>query len=315
MRKILEIYEYDATVEDQGKRMDLFLKEQFPEATRSYLEKLISESYVEVDSKILTKNGKKLKGKEHIKISIPEEEEMKIEAEKIPLEIVYEDEFLLVVNKAANMVVHPALGNSTGTLVNALLYYCKENLSDLNGVIRPGIVHRLDKDTTGLIIIAKNNQVHHKLSLMFQEKRIQKTYYAIVKGRFAEEKKQGRLETQIARDSKDRKKMTVVWEKGKLAISNYKVIAEGKNHSLIEVKIETGRTHQIRVHMKHLNHPILGDTVYGQADADYPRQMLHAYCLEFIHPMTGQEMKLTGGFPSDFIEAGKKVLNGEFVSI
>lgn len=316
MRKILEIYEYETKEEDQGKRLDLFLKEQLPEATRSYLEKLISESYVELNAKIITKNGKKLKGGEQIQISIPEEEQMNIEAENIPLDIVYEDEFLLIVNKPVNMVVHPALGNYRGTLVNALLYYCKESLSDINGSIRPGIVHRLDKDTTGLIIVAKNNKVHSKLSAMFQEKSIVKTYYAIVKGRFAEEKKQGRIETQIARDSKDRKKMTVVWDRGKTAITNYKVLAEGKAHSLVEVKIETGRTHQIRVHMKYLNHPILGDSVYGQADSEITRQMLHAYCLEFLHPITGQKMEVKGKIPEDFIAAGKKVLDGEeFISV
>src|SRR3712207_1546638 len=221
-------------------------------ATRNYLEKLITEGYVLCNEKVITKNGKKLKGKEIIQLCIPEEEEMNIEAENIPLDIVYEDEYLLVVNKPANMVVHPALGNYTGTLVNALLYYCKENLSDMNGVIRPGIVHRLDKDTTGLIIVAKNNQVHSKLALMFQEKTIRKTYVAIVKGRFSEERKEGYLETLIARDQKDRKKMTVSQVQGKKAISCYRVLINGEKHSLVEVNIETGRTHQIRVHMKYL---------------------------------------------------------------
>lgn len=311
MRSILEKYQYQVQEEDQGKRLDLFLKEQLPEATRNYLEKLITEGYVQCDEKVITKNGKKLKGKERIQLLIPEEEEIKIEAENIPLDIVYEDEHLLVINKVANMVVHPALGNYTGTLVNALLHYCKESLSDVNGMIRPGIVHRLDKDTTGLIMVAKNNKIHSKLALMFQEKTIHKTYLAIVKGRFSEEKKEGRLETYITRDIKDRKKMTVSKENGKKAISNYRVLLEGEKHSFVEVKIETGRTHQIRVHMKYLNHPILGDSVYGQEDAICLRQMLHAYRLEFIHPVTQEKMCLEGKLPQDFIEAGKRVFHGK----
>lgn len=316
MREIVETYEYEVTEEEQGKRLDLFLKKQLSEATRSYLEKLIYEGYVQVNGKVQRKNGKKLKRNEKIQISIPEEEQMNIEAENIPLEIVYEDEHFLVVNKGADMVIHPALGNYTGTLVNALLYYCSENLSDINGTIRPGIVHRLDKDTTGLVIVAKNNQVHSKLSLMFQERKIQKTYYALVKGRFAEENKEGRIETQIARDMKDRKKMAVVWGKGKKAVSSYKVLAEGKSHSFVEIKIETGRTHQIRVHMKYLNHPILGDSIYGQADEEVKRQMLHAYSLEFTHPMTGVAMNLKGTVPEDFRATGKRVFDGrELISV
>lgn len=316
MRRILEIYEYEVKEEEQGKRLDLFLKKRLPEATRSYLEKLIYDGYVQVNCKVQRKNGKKLKSKEVIQISIPEEEQINIEAENIPLEIVYEDEYLLVVNKPANMVIHPALGNYTGTLVNALLYYCRENLSNINGSIRPGIVHRLDKDTTGLIVVAKNNQVHSKLSLMFQEREIQKIYYALVKGRFAEENKEGRIETQIARDLKDRKKMAVVWGRGKKAISNYKVLAEGKAHSFVEIKIETGRTHQIRVHMRYLNHPILGDSLYGQAEDEVKRQMLHAYSLEFIHPVTGIKMEFKGEIPEDFIALGKRVLDGrELISV
>ncbi|CAL7887841.1 RluA family pseudouridine synthase [Fusobacterium necrophorum] len=311
MRAIIESYRYQAQETDQGKRLDLFLKEQLPEATRSYLEKLIAEGYVKCDEKVITKNGKKLKGKEAIQVFIPEEEEMKMEAEKLPLDIVYEDEYLLVINKPANMVVHPALGNYTGTLVNALLYYCKETLSDVNGTLRPGIVHRLDKDTTGLIVVAKNNQIHHRLALMFQEKTIHKTYLAIVKGRFSEEKKEGDLVTLIARDRKDRKKMAVSQSHGKKAVSHYKVLWSGEKHSLVEVNIKTGRTHQIRVHMKYLNHPILGDAVYGQEDLQCSRQMLHAYRLEFVHPVTKEEMCFEGKLPEDFLEAGKRVFDGK----
>lgn len=314
MRRIIEEYEYQAKIEDENKRLDLYLKEQLEEASRNYLEKLIEEGYVSLDGKVCTKKGKKLKGRERIQLFIPEEEEMDIQAENIPLSIIYEDEYLLVINKPHNMVVHPALGNYSGTLVNALLYYCKQ-LSDINGSIRPGIVHRLDKDTTGLLIVAKQNGVHHKLANLFQEKKIKKSYLAIVKGRFAEENKKGRLETKIARDEKDRKKMVVSYEKGKLAISNYEVLAEGAKHSLLRVDIETGRTHQIRVHMKYLNHVILGDSVYGQEDVLAKRQMLHAYRLEFPHPITGEILVLKADLPEDFIKVGKQVIGDGLVSI
>ena len=204
------------------------------------------------------------------------------------------------------MVVHPAYGNYTGTLVNALLYYTK-NLSSVNGNIRPGIIHRLDKDTSGLILVAKNNYAHAKLASMFTDKTIHKTYLCIVKGNFSEENLSGRIENSIGRDTKDRKKMAVVKENGKIAISNYRVVEQVEGYSLVEVAIETGRTHQIRVHMKSINHVILGDSVYGTEDKNVKRQMLHAYKLEFLNPLDNKEYVFKGKLFNDFIEVAKKL--------
>lgn len=200
------------------------------------------------------------------------------------------------------MVVHPAHGHYSGTLVNAILFQIKD-LSGINGEMRPGIVHRLDKDTSGLIIVAKNDKAHTKLTEMFKNKEIKKTYLAIVKGKVSKET--GRIETNIGRDEKDRKKMSVSRDekKGKLAITTYKVIDSNERYSLLDVNIETGRTHQIRVHMKHIGYPILGDIVYGRPDNKIMRQMLHAYKLEFKHPITSEEMVLEAQLPKDFVEA------------
>ena len=203
-------------------------------------------------------------------------------------------------------MVHPAHGNYSGTLVNALLYHIKD-LSTINGVIRPGIVHRLDKDTSGVIVVAKNDEAHGKLSEMFKEKTLEKIYVCIAKGIFKE--KSGRIKTLIGRDSRDRKKMAVVNENGKIAISNYEVIDEGKNHSLVKVRIETGRTHQIRVHMASIGHPILGDDVYCHAKTGYrlQGQTLHAGVLGFIHPSTGEYMEFKAPLPEYFEELLRKL--------
>jgi len=268
--------------------------------------KFIDNNFVKVNSKIINKNGRKLKLGEKIEVLIPEEENIDIEAENIPLDVVYENDDFIVINKNYGMVVHPAYGNYTGTLVNALLYYTN-NLSSVNGNIRPGIIHRLDKDTSGLILIAKNNFAHAKLASMFIDKTIHKTYLCIVKGNFSEENLSGRIENLIGRDIKDRKKMAVVKENGKIAISNYRVIEQVEGYSLVEVAIETGRTHQIRVHMKSINHVILGDSVYGTEDKNVKRQMLHAYKLEFLNPLDNKEYVFKGKLFNDFIEVAKKL--------
>lgn len=295
---------FEASTEDKGKRLDAFVSEMAEDATRSYVQKLIKDGYIEISGKKITKPGLKLKGDEVVDVVFPEEKDLELVPEDIPLEIVYEDDAIAVINKGPDMVVHPAHGNYSGTLVNALLYKM-EKLSDINGDIRPGIVHRLDKDTSGIIVVAKTNEAHEKLAEMFKEKNLEKTYICIAKGIFGE--KEGRIETLIGRDPKERKRMAVVEENGKKAISNYRVLDEGKNFSLVEVKIETGRTHQIRVHMKYLNHPILGDTTYGNSTDGVKRQMLHAYRLKFIHPITGEEMVVTAPLPEDFKQAVKKV--------
>ena len=304
MENIKETITVQAEEQDKGKRIDKFISEVVDDATRSYIQKLISEGLVEIQGKKVTKSGNKLKGNESITINLPEDEVLELVPEDIPLDIIYEDSDIIVVNKGPDMVVHPAHGNYSGTLVNALLYHTKE-LSGINGDIRPGIVHRLDKDTSGIIVVAKNDAAHENLAKMFKEKNLEKTYMCIAKGIFKD--KEGRLETLIGRDPKDRKKMAVVEENGKLAISNYKVLDESKNHSLVEVKIETGRTHQIRVHMKYLNHPIMGDTTYGNGSDGAKRQILHAYKLKFIHPRTGEEMTVVAPLPEDFKGAAKHV--------
>ena len=283
--------------EDKGKRLDAFLEERLEGMTRSYIKKLIDEGDIYIEGKKKVKSGNKIKGREEVVVRIPEDEILNIEAEDIPIDIVYEDESMVIINKGPDMVVHPAPGNYTGTLVNAVMYHIKD-LSTINGVIRPGIVHRLDKDTSGLIIIAKNDEAHLGLTEMFKEKTIDKTYVCICKGNFKDH--EGRVENLIGRNPKDRKKMAVVEKNGKKAISNYRVVEQVEGFSLVEVGIETGRTHQIRVHMKSLNHPILGDEVYGSPSKRVKRQMLHAYKLEFNHPITGKEIKVVGDIPEDF---------------
>ena len=304
MENIKEVITVQANETDKGKRIDKFISEVIDEATRSYIQKIIDSGLVEIQNKKVTKNGNKLKGNEVITIKLPEPENLDLVPEDIPLDIVYEDKDIVVINKGPDMVVHPAYGNYSGTLVNALLHHIKD-LSTINGVIRPGIVHRLDKDTSGIIVVAKNNPSHLALAEMFKEKTLEKTYVCIVKGILKE--KEGRIETLIGRDSRDRKKMAVVRENGRIAISNYKVLDESKNYSLVEVKIETGRTHQIRVHMKSLNHPILGDATYGSPSDKAKRQMLHAYSLKFNHPIDNHEMKIMAPLPEDFKAAANSV--------
>lgn len=302
MENIKETITVQANENDKGKRIDSFLNEVIEDATRSYIQKIIDGGYVEITGKKTTKSGNKLKGTETIVVNLPEDETLDLIPEDIPLEIIYEDSDIVVINKAPNMVVHPAHGNYNGTLVNALLYHIKD-LSTINGVIRPGIVHRLDKDTSGVIVVAKHDEAHTTLSVMFKEKTLEKTYVCIAKGIFKD--KSGRIETLIGRDPRDRKKMAVVTENGKIAISNYEVLDESKNYSLVKVRIETGRTHQIRVHMKSLNHPILGDATYGNSTDGIARQMLHAYRLKFTHPISKKEMVVTAPIPEDFKRALK----------
>lgn len=304
MEKYKEVIEIKVEEKDKGKRLDAFLNEFFEDATRSYIQKLIDNENVAIDNKSKTKSGNKLKGKEIIIVKIPEDEVLEVLPENIPIDIVYEDKDMVIINKDPGVIVHPAQGYYTGTLVNAVLYHIKD-LSTINGVIRPGIVHRLDKDTSGLIVIAKNDIAHVKLTDMFKDKTIEKRYVCICKGNF--KNIGGRIETLIGRDSKDRKKMAVVTENGKIAITNYEVIDSVQGFSLVDVGIETGRTHQIRVHMKSLNHPILGDEVYGSSSDLIKRQMLHSYYLKFNHPITGKEMVVLGELKEDFKDVAKRL--------
>ena len=286
--------------EDKGMRLDQYLVKQL-DLTRTRVQNLIKENNIKVNNE-KTKVAYKIEPNDSVRVYIPEVVEKDIEAEDIKLDIVYQDGDIAIINKYSGMVVHPAHGHYSGTLVNAILFQIKD-LSGINGEMRPGIVHRLDKDTSGLIIVAKNDKAHTKLTEMFKNKEIKKTYLAIVKGKVSKET--GRIETNIGRDEKDRKKMSVSRDekKGKLAITTYKVIESNERYSLLDVNIETGRTHQIRVHMKHIGYPILGDIVYGRPDNKIMRQMLHAYKLEFKHPITSEEMVLEAQLPKDFVEA------------
>lgn len=304
MLEYKDIFELEVKDEDKGKRLDFYLMENLEDVTRSYVQKLIDEKNISIDGKEKVKSGNKLKGKEKIQVRIPLDEVLEVLPEDLPIDIVYEDGDMVVINKDPGVIVHPAQGYYTGTLVNAVLYHIKD-LSNINGVIRPGIVHRLDKDTSGLIIIAKNNLAHVKLTEMFKDKTIEKRYVCICKGNFKDQ--EGRVENLIGRDPKDRKKMAVVFENGKKAISNYKVLDSVNNFSLVEVGIETGRTHQIRVHMKSLNHPIVGDEVYGSSSDLAKRQMLHSYFLEFNHPITDEKIKILAPLKDDFIKTLEKL--------
>ena len=292
----------DVSDEETGERIDSFLSGK-TEFTRTRIQQLIKDRNITVNGKP-TKSSYKIEENDEIIIEVPEVETTEIKPENIKIDIVYEDSDIAVINKQAGLVVHPAHGHYSGTLVNAILYHIKD-LSGINGEIRPGIVHRLDKDTSGLIVIAKNDKVHTALTEMFKEKKIRKTYLAILKGKL--NKSEGKIVTQIGRDKNDRKKMTVIDDatKGKNAITNYRVISQNNLFTLVKVNIETGRTHQIRVHMRYLGYPILGDSVYGRKDNE-KRQMLHAYKLEFIHPVTGRQMEFIGEIPEDFQKALKK---------
>jgi pseudouridine synthase, rluA family len=297
------------TFDEINERMDSFLSRK-TDFTRSRIQQLIKNGDITVNGKN-AKNNKKIKSSykieenDRIEIFIPETEQAEIIPENIKIDIIYEDEDIAVINKNAGLVVHPAQGHYSGTLVNAILYHIKD-LSGINGEIRPGIVHRLDKDTSGLIVIAKNDKAHINLAKMFQEKKIKKTYLAILKGKLTKEK--GRIVTQIGRDTDDRKKMTVIKgnDRGKEAITNYNVICSNELFTLVKVYIETGRTHQIRAHMKYMGYPILGDMVYGRKDSE-KRQMLHAYKLEFLHPVTEKPMKFISEIPEDFRKALKNI--------
>ncbi|MGL5963991.1 MAG: RluA family pseudouridine synthase [Fusobacteriaceae bacterium] len=301
---IKEIIEIKSEKSDIGKRLDVFIQEYLQDSTRNYVQNLIENGNIEIENSKKIKCGSKIKGGEKIIISIPEDIILDVEPENIPIDIIYEDEDMAIINKSHNMVVHPAQGNYNGTLVNAVLYHVKD-LSGINGVIRPGIVHRLDKDTSGIIVIAKNDIAHASLSEMFKEKTLEKTYICICKGNF--KVREGRIVNLIGRHLKDRKKMAVLEENGKEAITNYQVLDEVRDFSLVKVRIETGRTHQIRVHMKFLNHPIVGDSVYGNGGDIASRQMLHSYMLKFRHPTKHHEMIIKAPLPIDFKSIMKRL--------
>lgn len=293
-------YYYTVDREQEGKRLDQFLAGELTEHSRSYIQKLVKEGRVTVNAK-KEKPSCRLKIDDQVVIKVPPLAELAVLPEDIPLSILYEDEDVIVINKPKDMVVHPCPGRYTGTLVNALLFHCRENLSGINGVLRPGIVHRIDKDTTGVLVVCKNDRAHQSLAAQLKEHSITRRYESIVYHNFKDEA--GTVDAPIGRHPIDRKKMAVEPRNGKRAVTHYRVL-DHLNHQYnhIECRLETGRTHQIRVHMASIGHPLLGDSVYGpkNAMAGLTGQCLHARVLGFIHPRTGQYMEFAAPLPDYF---------------
>jgi len=290
---------------DAGKRLDSFLAEKnTAKYTRSFIGKMIEENLVLYNGKP-SKASTKMKAGDRIELFEKEPEPLAVKGEEIPLEIVYEDDDLMVINKPRGMVVHPAPGHTSGTLVNAVLSHAGESLSSINGVLRPGIVHRIDKDTSGLILVCKNDFSHKALAKQLEEHSITRRYHAICSGRLKEE--QGTVSAPIGRDEKNRKQQAINYKHGKEAITHYRLLENLQNASLLECRLETGRTHQIRVHMKSIGHPLLGDPLYGPKKNLYAikGQALHAMVLGFVHPRSGEYMEFSADYPEDF----QKLLN------
>lgn len=292
------IKEFLVLEENEGERLDVYLSSELGDMSRSYIQKLIKEERVLVNNKI-EKSKYVVKEDDSIKIDIPEPKLLEVEAENIPLEIVYEDSDVLVVNKPQGMVVHPAPGNYSGTLVNAILYHCKDKLSSINGVIRPGIVHRIDKDTSGLLMIAKNNNAHNFLAQQLKDHSITRKYEFICHSIIKEDNKT--VNAPIGRNPKDRLKMGVV-SGGRDAITHFTVLERLTNYTYVQAQLETGRTHQIRVHSAYIKHPLLGDPLYGPKSTKFKLegQVLHAKTLGFIHPTTKEYMEFTSDIPEYF---------------
>ena len=304
----MELRTIEAGEADAGKRLDAFLAAQLEDVTRSAAARLCEEGRVRLGDKPLAKNYR-LAGGETVTVELPEPEPMDAVPQDIPLDIVYEDEDVIVVNKPKGLVVHPAPGHPDGTLVNALLYHCGNSLSGIGGALRPGIVHRIDRDTSGLIIAAKNDFAHQRLSAQLQDHTLARVYRCIVIGALPQDA--GTVDAPIGRHPTDRKKMAVI-SGGRHAVTHYQVLEHLPGHSYVECRLETGRTHQIRVHMAYLGHPILGDTVYGphRPVPGLQGQCLHAVGLRFMHPRTGELVELACPLPEEFVRQLHKLENG-----
>jgi 23S rRNA pseudouridine1911/1915/1917 synthase len=294
-----EVLTFTVTADYDGQRIDKVLSVVFPQLTRSACQKLLDSKLVSVNETVVSKSLKVKTGDTCV-VQVPEPELCEAKPENIPLDIRYEDEHLLVVNKEKGMVVHPAPGNPNGTLVNALLYHCDGQLSSINGVIRPGIVHRIDKNTSGLLVVAKDDISHQSLASQIKEHSFTREYSAVVYGNLKEDS--GTIDKPIGRSTTDRKKMAVVYKNSKPAVTHYSVVRRFEGFTLVKLRLETGRTHQIRVHMASIGHPIAGDDVYGprKVITSLSGQCLHAGLLGFIHPITGEYMEVSSELPPYF---------------
>ena len=293
--------EFSIDLNAEGQRIDLYLSEQFEDRSRSYIQKIMKEGYVKVNQKPV-KSNYRLSFGDSVEVTLPEAKEPDIVPENIPLDILYEDQDIIMINKPKQMVVHPAPGHYSGTLVNALMYHCGDELSGINGCMRPGIVHRIDMDTTGSLVVCKNDKAHQSLSEQLKVHSIRRIYVAIVHGNIKEDS--GTVNAPIGRHPTDRKKMSTHCKNGRDAVTHYKVVEEKNGHSLVSLILETGRTHQIRVHMQYLGFPLVGDYLYNP-DMEYiHRQALHSWKLSFIHPITKEPMEFTAELPDDM----KKIL-------
>ena len=292
------------TEEEKGKRLDVYLAAAL-EVSRSYAQQVIQGEDVVVNDKQVKANYRLSEG-DVVQVQLDVQEEYNVEPENIPLDVVYEDKDIIVVNKARGMVVHPAAGNYDGTLVNALLYHCQGELSGINGVIRPGIVHRLDKDTSGVMVAAKTDEAHKGLAEQIKAHSAHRTYWALVHGNISEEK--GVIDAPIGRHPKDRIRMAVTFKGGRDAVTHFRVLKRYGDYTWVECKLETGRTHQIRVHMAYIHHPVVNDPLYGYKKDDFPidGQALHSHSLDLVHPVTNELMHFEAPAPADFLECLKR---------
>ena len=301
----VEVTKEDA---DRKIRIDSFLAEKFEDFSRTYIKKLITDGDITIDGKSI-KSNYVIKENDEIVLLIEEPEELEVQPENIPIDILYEDNDIVIVNKKKGMVVHPAPGNYSGTLVNALLYHCQGKLSGINGVLRPGIVHRIDKNTEGILVVAKSSVAHERLTNLFKVHDITRKYHAIVCGNFNED--DGTIDMPIGRSDRDRKKMAVNMKNSKKAITHYKVLERFGKYTYIECMLETGRTHQIRVHMASIHHPLLGDDIYGsiQNEFNVEGQMLIAKVLGFVHPITNEYVEFEIELSDEFKSILEKIKN------
>ena len=304
-----QVFEISITEDMAGERIDVVLSSSLEEVSRNYIQRLIESGNLKLNGEVCSSKKIKVLSGDVIMLMLPEPEEIEAKPENIAIDIVYEDDELLVINKEKGMVVHPAPGNESGTLVNAIMYHCKDKLSSINGKIRPGIVHRIDKDTSGLIMIAKTDFAHRALAEQLAEQKVTRIYEAVVYNNFIEE--EGTVDAPIGRDPKNRLRNAVTDINSRNAVTHYKVIERFGKFTYIEARLETGRTHQIRVHMAHIKHPLVGDFLYGPNKKIFgaETQVLHAKTLGFAHPKTGEYMEFTSELPVEFVKVLDAIRN------